>query len=189
MNGVETAQCRLGKRCCGRADRAVDLKPEKPPDCGWNTDQRLRGRPSQGPGHLHLDEGGGDERRIVMGIEPGDKVGAVCLLANELDDGGGVQINHQRSSSRMSASAAATSTPSSPSFGGSGTGPPLVGGAARPAATSLASVDRSSPTGTSRAIGCPRSVISTVSPPLTRARTWLVFWFSSRTPIRSMKAV
>src|SRR4051794_6870238 len=189
MNGVETAQRRLGKRRCRRADRAVDLKPEKPADCDWNTDQRLRGRPSQDPGHLHLDEGGGDERCIVTGIEPGDKVGAVCLLANELDDGGGVQINHQRSSSRMSASAAATSTPSSPSFGGSGTRPPLVGGTARPAATSWGSVARSSPPETSGAMGSPGSVISTVSPPLTRASTWLVFWFSSRTPTRSMKAV
>src|SRR5690349_20287484 len=119
-----------------------------------------------------------------MGIKPGDQVGTACLLLYQLDYSGGVKIDHQRSSPRIAATVAATSTPSSPSFGGSGTGPPPVGATALPEATSLVSVDLSSPTGTSRAIGRPRSVISTVSPPLTRASTWLVFWFSSLTPMR-----
>src|SRR5690349_140107 len=186
MDGVEAAQRRLGERGRRRADRTVYLEPEESTDGGGNADQRLWGRPSQSPGHFDFDERGGDKGCVVMGVDPGDKVSAMCLLADQLDDGGGVEIDHQRSSSRMSARVAATSTSSSPSLGGSGTAPPPVGATARPAATSLARVDRSPPTGTSRAIGCPRSVISTVSPLLTRARTWLVFWFNSRIPMRSM---
>src|ERR1700760_4624469 len=137
MNGVKTAQQGLGERGCRRPDCAVDLQAEQPADRGWHTDESLRRRPAQGSGNFHFDKGGGNQRSIVVSVEPGDEFGAVFLLANGLDDGSGVEVDHQRSSSRILASAAAASTSPSPSCGGRGTGPPPVGGVARPAATSL----------------------------------------------------
>src|SRR5262249_2551766 len=121
--------------------------------------------------YLHLRQRRRHQRVAMAGVEPGHEIAAIRLLPDEFHDGGRVEVNHQRSSSRIAAISEATSTLGSARRGGSGTGPMLIGATARPDPTSLASAEVSSSTGTSRAMGRPRSVISIVSPPATRART------------------
>src|SRR5207248_10129689 len=127
--------------------------------------------PTQGPRHLHLDEGRGQQRDARLGAEPRHQVSGGPLHPDELYDGGRVEIDHQLSSARAWEMTAAVSTSGSPMTGGMGGGPPAVAATARPSATRRSSTPSADATGTTLATGRPRSVTSITFPSLTRSMT------------------
>lgn len=132
MHGVKGAQRMVRVSGGGRPDRGIDLYSVDAGKRRRHADERLRSGPPKRPWDLDLDERGRNQRRVLVGVEPVNEVGALRLGSDHLHDGRGVKIDHQRSSSRAAARSSATLMVGSPSTGGIGTGPAVCGAIARP---------------------------------------------------------
>src|ERR1019366_3831696 len=79
---------------------------------GMQPGYRLRRLPGQGSERLDLHQDGADPPGFGSLVQPGPQRRGFRLGVDQLDEGGRVQVDHQRSSPRSRASSAATSMPS-----------------------------------------------------------------------------